>query len=198
MKPEHRTERRNLVLLSFAFIVYHAAEGSIDRAAVNVPGISAELGNPHALGVIAWVALLWFIVRFYQETGRYVVSEFRAEVNSWVTPPWLRKRIIEYAKSGKHFISTKEGAQIRAVNFRHHNGSWGASFTVYERPPEQGGTGSATGCSLPRYLVRRALAFYFVAITISGVAVSRYITPYYLSLIAITGPLWSQVIYGGT
>lgn len=198
MQQAYGAERRNLVLLSAAFIVYYAADGSLDGAAVTVPGISVALGSPEAVGVLAWIALIWFIIRFYQETGRHVVSEFRNEVNSWMTPPWLKNRIIEFVTSeDKRTKTTKEGVHIDEVEFGYYNGSWGANFNVCDLPAGRSRPGSATGCTLKGRLLWSALAFYVVAITISGVSISRYISPYLLALIAMVGPIWNQFIHGG-
>jgi len=57
-------QRRNLLLVSAAMIVFNYAELSISKVSIN--GASIEIGDPNAIRVITWVLWFYFLARYYQ------------------------------------------------------------------------------------------------------------------------------------
>ncbi|MRK22945.1 hypothetical protein [Pseudomonas sp. JG-B] len=59
-------ERRNLTVMSGAFIIYYLAGGSFKDNEITLEVVNINFSRPTVLAVIAWLMLFWFIYRYWQ------------------------------------------------------------------------------------------------------------------------------------
>lgn len=59
-------ERRNLVMTSFGFILFFAADGYIINNELRVQLLNIGFRKPETLAIVSWILLLWFILRYWQ------------------------------------------------------------------------------------------------------------------------------------
>lgn len=75
-------ERRNLVVTSIAFIAYYLGEGQIEQEVLKLPLINIHFYNIQALVAMLWVALLWFLFRYWLTHKR----KFKNTLDSELSP----------------------------------------------------------------------------------------------------------------
>jgi hypothetical protein len=99
-------ERRNLVLTSLAFIVYYVAGGKFigDELKLGIVNIGFEF--PERLSYFAVVTLIWFGIRFWQETHGW--SGFIAALEE-------EKFSIKKSKYLEKFIKTRKDIGLEKV-----------------------------------------------------------------------------------
>lgn len=86
-------ERRNLMVISMAFIVYFYAGGSFPENEVRLQVINASFSNPKVLGVIAWVLLFWFLYRYWQKHSSSFSDGFKNEIYSYYKRKYFSKYV---------------------------------------------------------------------------------------------------------
>lgn len=64
-------ERRNLMVLSISIMLFYYAGGHVTSNVVSLPMISVEFSRPEVLVGAIWVALFWFIYRYWQTTDSF-------------------------------------------------------------------------------------------------------------------------------
>lgn len=72
--------RRNLYVVSLAFIVYALAGGSFEKDEIRLQVINMHFSNPHVLGLFAWIALFWFLFRYWQSREYSLGEIFKQDV----------------------------------------------------------------------------------------------------------------------
>lgn len=112
-------ERRNLIVTSLAFIAYFYAGGSFPDTSVRLQVINANFSRPGVLGVMAWVAFIWFIYRYWQTHSGDFSSAFKKEFSRWQ----LKDYIINYVRRrvGQDIITDQdEGYHINDITWQGH------------------------------------------------------------------------------
>ncbi len=87
--------RRNLVVISLAFIVYFFAGGSFTDTTVRLQVINAEFSKPIVLVFIAWTIFFWFLYRYWLTHKGSFSREFNKEFSPW----HLKSYLYEYLAS---------------------------------------------------------------------------------------------------
>ena len=86
-------QRRNLLLISIALLIFDFAEVSI--AKVGILGTDLIIGNPAVLIATAWIFWLYFLIRYFQywrmHSAQRVSSTYYQYLESWSTS-YLAKR----------------------------------------------------------------------------------------------------------
>ncbi|WP_137885363.1 hypothetical protein [Pseudomonas sp. 2FE] len=72
-------ERRNLTVMSAAFIIYYLAGGSFKNNEITLEVVNINFSRPTVLAVIAWLMLFWFIYRYWQTHQDHFRNAFPAE-----------------------------------------------------------------------------------------------------------------------
>ena len=83
-------ERRNLVITSFAFILFSWGEGSFRDGNVNFQIVNLHFDNTVALGVIAWGMLLWFLYRYWLKYSGTFNHIFLTEISKYKHHPMIK------------------------------------------------------------------------------------------------------------
>src|SRR5689334_19306077 len=91
---DSRPERRNLTVMSLAFIAYYYAGGHIaDNFQLEL--VNVTFAYPSLLGGMAWVSLVWFLVRYWQTTTGEMAADFHKELqqhcNTWLLRRYLAR-----------------------------------------------------------------------------------------------------------
>jgi hypothetical protein len=84
------TERRNLVITSFFFIVYSLGGGKFEDGNVNFQIVNLHFENTEVLAVIAWVLLFWFFYLYRIKHSNTFSNIFREEVTSYKDCTFIR------------------------------------------------------------------------------------------------------------
>jgi hypothetical protein len=95
MYSDTNATRRNLVVISLAFIAYFIAGGSFTDTTVRLQVISAEFSKPIVLGIIAWAIFIWFLYRYQLFHKRKFRTEFNNEFKKWKNKPYFEKYLLE-------------------------------------------------------------------------------------------------------
>lgn len=74
-------ERRNLVVLSSAIIIYYLAGGSVKEKTLSLEIINIEFSNTAMLSVIVWFMLGWFSFRYFIENRYVITNELKVACN---------------------------------------------------------------------------------------------------------------------
>lgn len=97
---DNSPERRNLVLTSFAIIVYYLAGGDIAGGSIHLTFINIDLGDKTVLTVIAWILLVWFYIRFRQTYKTNLANAIHAELQPYKND-WFLHRYLKYKGNGQ-------------------------------------------------------------------------------------------------
>jgi hypothetical protein len=89
-------ERRNLVVISIAFIAYFYAGGCFPESSVRLQVINANFSKPEILGYIAWCAFCWFIYRYWLTHRGSFVTGFSNDFNEWHTKHYITEYVNNY------------------------------------------------------------------------------------------------------
>jgi hypothetical protein len=78
-------QRRNLILISAALIIFDFADVSI--AKVGILGTDLIIGDPRILAVAAWLCWLYFLLRYFQywriHNARMIKKTYYEYIGSW-------------------------------------------------------------------------------------------------------------------
>ena len=78
-------ERRNLTVMSGAFIIYYLAGGSFDEKQITLEVVNMHFSRPSVLAGIAWIMLLWFVYRYWQMNKEKFSEKFPEELDKYNT-----------------------------------------------------------------------------------------------------------------
>ncbi|WP_303902903.1 hypothetical protein [Thiohalomonas denitrificans] len=186
-------ERRNLVLISVAFILFYAAGGSFDGGEIKLLVVNLQFSKPEILTISAWVLLFWFALRFYQKTH----LDYRNELWSEIIKGGVSKSLS--AKACKLARDQLQGAnhadyfdkRVSAQDIS-SNGLWGISVVCNFQ------NGSGTIVHHQEVVELGGIQGFFyrqrevVSHTITGNAIAEHLVPYLLFVAAVLAPLWSR------
>ena len=82
-------ERRNLILMSLAFIVFYAGDGSFNDGIVKFMLINVTFSKPYVLAYFSWLILFWFCLRYWQKSGFKFWQNLTSEITSSKISPSL-------------------------------------------------------------------------------------------------------------
>lgn len=110
-------ERRNLSITSLAFIIFFFAGGRFEESKVTLSVINANFERPLILAVIAWLALFWFIYRYWLVHSGDFSSNFAKEFSAWSSKFCFRK--FAERKMGATFaIDKTEGYLVANIKWK--------------------------------------------------------------------------------
>lgn len=158
-------ERRNLIVLSLAIIIYYIGGGEISEQTINLPLINIVFNNKDILTAFVWLMLHWFLFRYIvtnrSSYGRSL-DEHRAYTN------------MEYPIV-KSYMDAHLGANknLRQVSiFKDINNFWKARI----------GSDEVRLNKLQGYLI---IKLYLLKVLFKHRATTDYYIPYFLFLIAL-------------
>lgn len=77
---DHNPERRNLVIISLAFVIYFVAGGRFDDEVIRLQVVNVRFANPDALVTAAWLALGWLAFRYWITHRGLLTEGFNGEI----------------------------------------------------------------------------------------------------------------------
>jgi hypothetical protein len=81
-------ERRNLVVLSLAIIIFYLADGSVVGDDLRFLIANIKFNKPDVIAIFIWAALGWFFLRYWQvNRGKYLqehMQEIKGLANNWL------------------------------------------------------------------------------------------------------------------
>ncbi len=191
-------ERRNLTVTSIAFIAYFYAGGSFPDASVRLQVVNANFSRPMVLGVIAWVALIWFIYRYWQShNGKYSI-EFDKEFSRWQHMEYIEtcvsksigKRIVADSEEGYHVIGLRwQGWCVNAD----------IMYASNLKRNREGKFASCAGKKEEDTIKLTNITGWFIALRATTECIikypsfSNYIVPYILAFLAVAGAVVRNV-----
>jgi len=92
-------ERRNLVLLSVAIILFHLADGGFIDKKLKLPFINIQFDNFEILGSFIWILLFWFLLRYWQTTKGNFTTEFRSELSDVSSKSFIMMMYIKFKRN---------------------------------------------------------------------------------------------------
>lgn len=197
-------ERRNLSLTSLAFIVYFYAGGRFDESEVTLSVINASFDRPLVLAVIAWLALFWFIYRYWLVHSGDFSSNFTREFSTWSNEPCFRK--FAERKEGKRFPEDQEeGYHVANVRWARGRVVLDWIYASDIKRDEQGKIGSFSRMpdAEDGELNVTGLRGWFIAIRetakccLINRSFSEYLVPYLLAAMAILGAVLDAFLTNG-
>lgn len=193
-------ERRNLSVASIAFILFYFGGGELADNLVKLPIVNIRFTNTHFLAVAAWVALFWFLYRYWQKHRGKLRYEFSARYRSYYEKDYFRK----YAekKSGESFAKFGDTEGLRITGMINRDGALKLRYQRYtdiqwdkNSRKLESATGESKSTEIPvngwmGFAVRfRAL----IECAYEEPPFSNYGVPYILFGFALVGALLSRV-----
>ena len=164
---DNNPERRNLIVLSLAIIVFYLGEGYLLKEEISFTLINIGFHNQDILVVLIWTLLGWFLFRYIVTNRNKHGEELeRASPAINMDYPPVRKYIERVSKPA--FFTKLHKTRI----FCDLNGSWYMGFPN-PNVPLHGFDG---------YLIRM---LYLLKISYKHRATTDYYTPYFLFLFAV-------------
>lgn len=106
--------RRNLVLISMAFIFFHFSDAKLavetlcngeEKSEISMLIGSFVIGNPDVLPIFAWIMFSWFLLRFFQFSNYY--SDWREYTSAIFRTKYILGRIKKYSLNDTNFQYNK-------------------------------------------------------------------------------------------
>ena len=192
-------ERRNLVVTSLAFIVYYYAGGSFPDKSIRLQVINVDFSHPYILGVIAWVALFWFIYRYWLTHQGSFISGYSAELSNYLYEPYVKNYVS--TKSNQVFVTDndeKEGYYLKSLRWQSARVVSDCIFVTNITRNKTGGIPSyQSNPDDERNFTIKYTDFYGWVVVLRATAncfikqksFSSYLVPYLLAVLAIMGAL---------
>ncbi len=122
---DNNPERRNLVITSFAFVIYYLGGGRLVDGVLSIQAISITFEKTYVIGIIAWILLIWFFLRYKQIHGSCFQHELFEEIKSEKE----NKFLVLYLKHlTKMPFRNPEGFVVHEIVPR--KGSWTAQISM--------------------------------------------------------------------
>jgi len=74
-------ERRNLMITSLGFILFFLAGGKLNEDSLKLPMLNIEFCRPEVIAVFTWIALFWFVYRYWLKHSFEFVDSFSRELS---------------------------------------------------------------------------------------------------------------------
>lgn len=199
-------ERRNLTVISLAFVAYFYAAGSFPSSEVKLHVVNATFGRPWVLGVIAWIAFFWFLYRYWLTHRDQFYSQFNSEFAEWGKKPYVRKYTED--KLGIKLVPIKAENQVGEEGWIASGAKWSGghvSIDVAQANSISRGSDGFIQGSHRRNDHRREQVLltgfrgWVLALRASAACAfknrsfSEYVAPYLLATVALAGPFVSSV-----
>lgn len=105
---DNNPERRNLMVTSFAFILYFLGDGRFADGKLKIQAINITFDNLYVLTISAWVLLFWFYLRYRQKHKNAFINsigdEARLEKNNPVLISYLKKQTKQPYRDENGFV----------------------------------------------------------------------------------------------
>lgn len=179
-------ERRNLVLLSMAIILYYIADGEVVDNALRLQFINIEFKNFKVLGTIVWVILFWFLFRYRITTIGIFKKEFFSELNNISKAHPLLVAYVKRFLTDYEITKESNTDNYAAYINSHRDKNRGGYRYIYGIKHKTSTLDNERSMSAINNLLSW---FVFIVITIHTAIVrpsfSAYIVPYFIFLTAI-------------
>ena len=185
-------ERRNLTVLSLAFVAYYYCGGSAVSDHVSFQLVSMKFSRPELLAVLVWMSLLWFLLRYWQANRGKFEGKFITELQQYKERPYLLRFIAErtglrprevdgftinsvFRRDGRFLV---QYVKLRKVTLN-------ADGSIQSFQPGDADITSFRGVR-GKWVLLRLLA----TSALEHPSFAEYIAPYIFFFVAICGPLW--------
>lgn len=189
---DSNAERRNLTVTSLAFVAYYYCGGAVANDQFTIQVVSLKFLHPELLALLAWISLLWFLLRYWQTNKGKFKNVFFTELRQYVRRPYL-VRLVEESTGLKPnqdggfnldsiwYYDKGTGAHYGKIG----KGTYGADGWVqsYE----------STGDGIVYFKgIKGRVALLRVLFTCSfeNPSFAEYVAPYILFFLALCGPLY--------
>ncbi|WP_448249874.1 hypothetical protein [Thalassotalea agariperforans] len=187
-------ERRNLMITSIAFITYFYGEGTFISNEIRLQVINVSFQNPKFLTLMAWIAIFWFLYRYWQKYNGKFTTEFLSEFISRQGKTYVKNYLKYKTKEPIFDDFSDEGNQINSLEFKRRKVLINYDFASNaEKDKETGKNIRWTTAQSPKQLNITGIygSFIIIRIILSCVvrspSFSNYIIPYILFILAISG-----------
>jgi hypothetical protein len=185
--------RRNLIVASLCFIVYYWGGGHFpDEAGIHLAVISATFTNRVFLGVMAWIILIWFFVRYQQQHKKQFYRQLATDCDHLKNSlPEVVELYIEANFGPLKAVERNNELHLRSIS---HDRKGTIVFKVRERLVQPGGRTEEIGNEKEIYpdgwAGRKLLARILLHNIWNGEAVANYVVPLLLFGLAVTPGLF--------
>jgi hypothetical protein len=193
-------ERRNLMVISMAFIVYFYAGGSLTESEVRLQVINVSFSNPKVLAAIGWGLLFWFFYRYWQKHSSSFTNGFNNEIYKYYNKGYFSKYVSK--KLGKPIIKY-ENEDYRIEGIIKKDGKFGIKYAYIHSVDRDEKTGevkswtSSVDDEREIYLddfIGHCLRFRaYVECCFRHPSFASYVVPYIVFSIALCGPAYAYV-----
>ena len=182
-------ERRNLVLLSIAIIVFYIADGEIIDNTLKLQFINIQFNNFQILSTIVLVMLLWFLFRYRLTTLGVFEKEFSSEIN---TISRAHPVLIAYINNFlTDYDITKDQNDTYSANINYHRdikrGNYMYIYGIKHKTSTQDNEQSMA--PINNLWVWLVLIIIWINTAVVRPSFSAYIVPYLIFLTALAAPL---------
>jgi hypothetical protein len=194
-------ERRNLMVISMAFIVYFYAGGSFPENEVRLQVINVSFSNPKVLVIIGWGLLFWFFYRYWQKHSSSFTDGFNSEIYRYYHKGYFSKYVSK--KLGKPIMKDEdEGYHIDGMI--REDGKFGIRYCYASNVGRDEKTGEVSSWSSRKeddrgeiYLddfIGHCLRFRaYIECCFRHPSFASYVVPYIVFFIALCGPAYAYV-----
>ena len=133
--PDSSPERRNLILISLAFILFFAADGSLNGESVRFSLVNITFNRPEIIQQAAWVYLVWSLIRFCQKHGFMFWKKLRSDMLKLPLPKSMQQYAIDNAvqyRQDKHSLHVEIG-KVEIVNSSIEEGHFSIVCNLYNK-----------------------------------------------------------------
>jgi len=191
---DSNAERKNLIIISIAFILFYAAGGRFNDDAIRVIVVNLSFSRPEVLAAFSWLLLFWFCLRFYQKSSKKFIHELKVEAGRSAVPHSLEALACHLAKE-----------QLQGANRSDHINKKISimSTNLFEEAPISVTCNfmktSSQSVHQERVLINGVSGYYYRyrALLIQiflGNAFAELAVPYLLFILAVSSPFLSRCI----
>jgi hypothetical protein len=194
-------ERRNLMVIFMAFIVYFYAGGSFPKNEVRLQVINAHFSNPIVLAAIGWVLFFWFFYRYWQKHSSSFSDGFKNEIYSYYKKRYFSAYVSK--KLGKPIIRD-EGEGYHIDGMVRENDKFGIKYCYASSVVRDEKTGEISYWSnrkdddkgeiyLDDFVGSCLRVRAYIECCLRHPSFANYIIPYVVFVIALCGPAYAYV-----
>lgn len=173
-------ERRNLIVMSLAIIVYYWAGGSVVDQKLKLPMVNIEFSEPVVLFIFVWVLFIYFIFRYRVTSKALTDNSIRDEMKSNLAKFSIKEK--HHAHLFEQLVEEVPEGTITGLEFN----NW---FIVYNQQ-SIGFRGTVRGHNARNMSLQGFYSRWIVFTTLvrgyfNFASVNAYYTPYLLAGIAL-------------